>query len=82
MVGGVGGSGFDKWARFTQFGVRFMVKAAFHGHGCRMALMTSRVCQAGAPFGTSWYFVPGVVLVSQATPLPLKREGSGVRRIH
>ena len=35
MVGGVGGSGFDKWARFTQFGVRFMVKAAFHGHGYR-----------------------------------------------
>ena len=60
-MGGVGGSGFDKWARFTQFGVRFMVKAAFHGHGCRMAPMTSRVCRAGAPFGTSWYFVPGVV---------------------
>ena len=33
-MGGVGGSSFDKWARFTQFGVRFMVKAAFHGHGC------------------------------------------------
>ena len=61
MVGGVGGSGFDKWARFTQFGVRFMVKADFHGHGCRTAPMTSRVCRAGAPFGTSSYFAPGVV---------------------
>ena len=61
MVGGVGGSGFDKRARFTQFGVRFMVKAAFHGHGYRTAPMTSRVCRAGALFGTSCYFAPGVV---------------------
>ena len=61
MVGGVGGSGFDKWARFTEFGVRFMVKAAFHGHGYRTAPMTSRVCRAGALFGTSCYFAPGVV---------------------
>ena len=61
MVGGVWGSGFDKWARFTQFGVRFMVKAAFHGHGYRTAPMTSRVCRAGALFGTSCYFAPGVV---------------------
>ena len=61
MVGGVGGSGFDKWARFTQFGVRFMVKAAFHGHRYRTAPMTSRVCRVGALFGTSCYFAPGVV---------------------
>ena len=61
MVGGVGGSGFDKWARFTQFGVQFMVKAAFHGHGYRTAPMTSRVCRAGALFGTSCYFAPCVV---------------------
>ena len=55
------GSGFDKWARFTQFGVRFMIKAAFHRHGCRTAPMTSRVCRAGALFGTRCYFAPGVV---------------------
>ena len=61
MVGGGGGSGFDKWARFTQFGVRFMVKAAFHGYGCLTAPMSSRVCRAGALFSTSCYFAPGVV---------------------
>ena len=50
------GSGFDKWARFTQFGVRFMVKAAFHGHGCRMArddVFVGRV-RLSAPAGISY----------------------------